>query len=61
MTFVVYGDGRKLFDSGVMTGNDAAKRMQVDVNDVNVLKLVTTSAGDGGNSDHGDWAAARLT
>ena len=61
MTFVVYGDGKKLFDSGLMTGNDAAKKVQVDVNDVRVLKLVTTSAGDGGNSDLGDWAGARLT
>jgi NPCBM/NEW2 domain len=61
MTFQIWVDGKLAYDSGVMTGNDAAKTAQVNVLGAKSLKLITTSAGDGGNSDHGDWGNARLT
>jgi hypothetical protein len=61
MTFEVWADGVKKFDSGVMLGTDGAKPVRIDVTGVRELKLVTTNAGDGDNSDHGNWASARVT
>jgi hypothetical protein len=53
--FQVFGDGRKLFDSGVMRLNDPAKFVRVEVAGVEELRLVVTDAGDGNNCDHADW------
>ena len=60
VVFEVYGDGRKVFQSGIMRGHDPAKRVSVPLDDVDELRLVVTDAGDGIGSDHADWAAARL-
>ena len=57
LTFLVYGDGRKLFDSGVMKGGDAAKRVNVPLAGVRHVILATT-AGNDINYDHADWAEA---
>jgi len=54
--FKVLGDGRELFNSGVMRSNTPAKRVSVGLAGVGELKLVVTDAGDGNNSDHADWA-----
>ena len=61
VVFQVLGDGRKLFDSGVMRLNDPAKRVSVDLAGIDELKLVVTDAGDGMSCDHADWAEAVLT
>jgi hypothetical protein len=60
MTFQVWADNTLVYQSGVMRGPDATRHVQVNVSGVNQLRLVTTNADDGDNSDHGDWAAARL-
>lgn len=59
--FEVFGDGQKLFQSGVMRANDPAKQVRVTVSGVAQLKLVVTDAGDGIDCDHADWAEATLT
>ncbi len=58
VVFRVYGDGRKLFDSGVMTGGDPAKRIDVSLRGMKTAALVTTIAGDDDHHDHADWAEA---
>jgi hypothetical protein len=58
--FQVFADGVKLYDSGVMTGNDPAKTVSVPLDGVDELTLIVTDAGDGINCDHADWADARL-
>jgi len=60
VVFQVYGDGQLLFDSGKMTGNSTTQSMKVDVSGKSQLKLVVTDGGNGINSDHADWAGARL-
>jgi hypothetical protein len=60
MTFEVWADGKRIYQSSVLRGNHAARSLDLDVSGVHELKLLTTSASDGDNSDHGDWAAARL-
>lgn len=61
VTFQVWLDGTKVYDSGVMNATSTTKSINLNVNGKNTLKLVVTDAGDGANSDHGDWANARLT
>ena len=58
--FRVIGDGRKLWDSGVMKPGETAKTVDVGLNGVKTLLLQVTDAGDGLNFDHADWAEARL-
>ena len=59
-SFQVYADGAKLYDSGVMNGASATKTVDIDVSGKTQLHLVVADAGDGINSDHADWAAARV-
>ena len=61
VVFQVFGDGQKLFDSGVMRLKDPAKRVSVALVGLSELKLVVTDAGDGITCDHADWAEAALT
>jgi nitrous oxidase accessory protein NosD len=58
--FQLWGDGLKLFDSGVMLASSATKSVNVSVTGVKSLKLIVTDSGDDGDYDHGDWANARL-
>lgn len=60
VTFEVRGDGKKLFDSGVMRCGDAAKAVDVPLAGVANLFLLVTDGGDGKTSDHGNWAGARI-
>ena len=60
VAFEVWGDGVLLAQSHVLTGNDVAEALDVDVSGVDELRLVV-AAGDGNGSDHADWADARLT
>ncbi|ASK62205.1 hypothetical protein CFK37_08545 [Virgibacillus phasianinus] len=60
VVFQVFGDGEKLFDSGLMTGEDEAKNVDISIEDVNELKLIVTDGGNGNGSDHADWANAKV-
>jgi alpha-galactosidase len=59
-TFQVIGDGRVLFDSGVIT-RDVTSQFDVDLTGVRVLDLVVGDAGDGGYNDRADWAGLNAT
>ncbi len=59
--FQVWGDGKKLFDSGIMTGTMPGRSISVDVRGVQKVQLVVTNAGDNSVSDNADWANARFT
>jgi alpha-galactosidase len=59
--FIVFGDGKRLFDSGVMKGGQEAKTVNIPLTGVKRLRLLVTSAGDGTDFDHADWAAAQFT
>jgi alpha-galactosidase len=58
VSFRIYGDGRRLLDSGVIKGHDPAKRVDVPLRGVKHLILLVTGAGDGVDFDHADWADA---
>ncbi|HEV2784668.1 MAG TPA: NPCBM/NEW2 domain-containing protein [Actinophytocola sp.] len=59
VTFEIWADGRKVADSGVLTWQDPARTLTADLTGASFVRLVVTDAGDGMNSDHADWAAAR--
>ena len=58
--FIVIGDGKELWKSGVMRAGDAAKACAVDLKGVKSLVLKVTDAGDGMDWDHADWADAKF-
>lgn len=60
VTFRVNVDGVKKWESGVMTCDDTAESVSVDVTGKQTLELVVGDGGNGIASDHADWAEARL-
>ena len=60
VTFEVYVDGEKKFDSGLMTGKTPMKYVEVDINGAKELKLVVTDGGNGIGSDHATWGDTKL-
>ncbi|MFJ4848695.1 MULTISPECIES: NPCBM/NEW2 domain-containing protein [unclassified Streptomyces] len=59
-TFQIIGDGKVLFDSGVL-GRDDVRQADVDLTGVRVLDLVVGDAGDGGYNDRANWAGLNAT
>ena len=60
VTFEVYVDGVKQFDSGRMNSKDPRQYVEVNVAGAKELKLVVTDAGNGNGSDHATWADTKL-
>ncbi len=60
VVFQVVGDGKTLWESGVMRRGDPAKEVSIDLVDVKKLVLQVGDAGDGNGMDHADWAEARI-
>jgi len=60
ITFTITGDGRTLWESGVLHGGDPAKPVSVDLRGIKVLILSVGDAGDGIDHDHADWADAQF-
>lgn len=60
VAFRVYGDGKKLFDSGILKGGQEAKALDVPLAGVRRVMLLAGSGGDGVDFDHANWAQARF-
>lgn len=60
VVFRVLGDGRKLYDSGVIKAG-AAKEVDVPLSGVKLLLLQVDDGGDGISYDHANWANAQFT
>jgi len=58
--FVVFGDGQKLWSSGVMRSNDSARSCSVSLVGVKKLELQVADGGNGNYYDHADWVNARF-
>ncbi len=61
VVFMVYADGEKIYQSDVMTSTSTTEVIDVAIEGVDVLKLMVGNANGSNNSDHADWAAARVT
>jgi alpha-galactosidase len=60
-TFLIYADGRLVYNSGVRSYNTPPGQARLDLRGVRELKLVNTDAGDGNFFDHADWAGMKIT
>ena len=60
VTFEVYVDGVKKFDSGLMRSTDAKQYVKVDINGAKELKLVVTDGNNGNGYDHASWGDTKL-
>ncbi|WP_053584831.1 NPCBM/NEW2 domain-containing protein [Lysinibacillus contaminans] len=60
VTFQVFVDGEKQFDSGLMQSKDPQKFIEVNISGAKELKLVVTDGGNGDGSDHATWGDAKL-
>jgi alpha-galactosidase len=58
--FIVLGDGRLLFRSGILRSGDPAKPIKLDLKGINTLILQVTDAGDSNSADHADWIDPQL-
>ena len=58
--FIVHGDGKLLWRSGVMKAGQPARDCSVDLTGVKSLVLEVSDAGDGEGFDHADWADAKF-
>ncbi len=58
--FEVYGDGEKLWSSGIMHLGDSAKVCSVVLTDVKKVELVVADGGNGNYYDHANWADAKF-
>ncbi|MGP3947935.1 glycoside hydrolase family 2 TIM barrel-domain containing protein [Streptomyces sp. 7N604] len=56
--FEVYADGKRVYASEVLTGDDAAVSVEAAVAGAQVLRLRVTDGSDGTAHDHADWATA---
>lgn len=60
VTFSVWADGKEVASTGTLTNAMPAETVSAEVTGAEVVRLVVTDAGDGNDSDHADWAEARL-
>ncbi|WP_244278716.1 NPCBM/NEW2 domain-containing protein [Pedobacter suwonensis] len=58
--FVVMGDGKQLWNSGIMKVGEEAKSCQVNLEGINKLELMVTDGGNGDYYDHVNWADAKF-
>jgi alpha-galactosidase len=58
--FEIYGDGKKLWTSGIMRTGDSARPCSVELTGVQKLELVVADGGNGNYYDHADWVDAKF-
>lgn len=61
VTFQVWADDDKIFDSGAMTASSATRHVVCNLRGKTQLRLVTVDNGADPAAAHANWAAARLT
>jgi alpha-galactosidase len=59
--FTVSADGTTVADSGVVTNPMGGKPITADVTGAQNVTLAVSDGGDGNDSDHADWADAKLS
>ncbi|MBL1106709.1 NPCBM/NEW2 domain-containing protein [Streptomyces sp. 5-8] len=61
VAFEIWADDTKAAATGVLTNAMPAEPVTADITGAQVVRLVVTDGGDGIDSDHADWADARLS
>lgn len=58
--FLIYGDGKQIWTSGIMHQGDKAKKIDLDISQIKVLALKVTDAGDGISGDVADFGNLQI-
>ncbi len=58
--FRVFADGKMVFESPKMTGDNIKQLMELEIKGVKELRLKLLDTGDGSKDDHGDWVDLKL-
>jgi alpha-galactosidase len=58
--FRIFGDGKQLFNSGIMKAGQVPEKVDIDLAGISTLVLIVNNAGDNVNYDHADWADAKI-
>lgn len=58
--FIVSGNNKELWRSGVMKAGQPAKSVDVNLTGIKILTLRASDGGDGEGNDHADWADAQI-
>ena len=58
--FMVLGDKKVLWQSGIMRKGTAPKNIDIDISNIKKLGLLVTDGGDNIDWDHADWCNARI-
>lgn len=53
--FILKGDGKELYNSGVVRADDAPRTVDVDLKGVRLLEMIVNPADDGPSGDHALW------
>lgn len=61
LCFQVFGDGKKLFDSGKLTNESQAVNIELNIQGIDILKLVVQHSGEKMRHGHADWVNPMLT
>lgn len=56
--FKITGDGKELYNSGIVRGGEPAKPLSLSVKGIDMLELSVEDAGDGLSGDHANWLDA---
>jgi alpha-galactosidase len=56
--FELYGDGKKIWSSGLMRLGDSARTCNIQLTGIQKLELVVADGGNGNYYDHADWVDA---
>ena len=59
--FNVYGDGKKLWGSGVVNKSNGSMNIKINIEGIQKLLLEVLDGGDGIDKDYADWANAYLS
>jgi len=59
--FLVRGDGRTLYDSGIVLGGETARNIDLDVSGLASLELISDAPGDNTHQGHADWCDGCIT
>ena len=61
VTFIIKGNGKELFNSGIMKAGDAAKPVELSLKGIDLLEMIVDDGGDGASGDAALWIDPVIT
>lgn len=58
--FILKGDGKELYNSGLMRADDTPETIDIKLNGIKILELIAEASKDGPSGDHAVWIAPTI-